>query len=40
VGRLFESKEQTEYHRLELGKEWIDKQSQFSGDDEGIKRLA
>jgi hypothetical protein len=38
-GQLFESKEQAEQHGIELCKEWIDNQ-EFSGADEGIKRLA
>ena len=39
VGELFESNEQAEQHGLELCKKWIDNQ-EFSGDHEGIKRLA
>jgi hypothetical protein len=35
-GDLFASKEQAEHYGLELCKEWIDKQSEFSGDDERL----
>jgi hypothetical protein len=38
-GELFESKAQAEQHGVELCKKWVDNQ-EFSGDHEGIKRLA
>jgi hypothetical protein len=38
-GKLFASREQAEQHGLELCKKWIDS-SEFSGDHEGINRLA
>ena len=35
-GKLFDSKVQAEQHGVELCKEWVDKQSEFSGDDERL----
>jgi hypothetical protein len=32
-GKLFDSKVQAEQHGVELCKEWVDKQSEFSGDE-------
>jgi hypothetical protein len=39
-GGLFRTQELAEQHGVELCKEWIDKQSAFRDDRDGVKRLA